>query len=367
MRRLALLACLALASAGCASGGGSEAQTDTGAVLGAQAAEAAQFRPRAVARGFSSPVFVTGAKGEAGRLYVLEQTGRIQILQGGRRAGTLLDISGLVTAGGERGLLGLAFHPSYPRVRKLYVQYTARNGSTRLVEYSTNGRRASAPRLLFSSADPYGNHNGGMLAFGRDGRLYFTMGDGGAGGDPENRSQNPRSLFGKLLSINVATKGLRIEAYGLRNAWRFSFDRANGDLYLGDVGQGEIEEIDYLPASFTGMPNFGWDVYEGRSSFERKPLGPGRLVQPVAQYTHANGCSVTGGYVYRGSNASLRGRYVYGDYCSGIVWSFKIASGKATGLRRERFRIENVSSFGEDAAGELYAVSHGGTIYRLTP
>jgi glucose/arabinose dehydrogenase len=252
-------------------------------------------------------------------------------------------------------------------VKKLYIQYTARNGSTRLEEYSTNGRRASSPRLLFSSADPYGNHNGGMLAFGRDGRLYFTMGDGGAGGDPENRSQNPRSLFGKLLSINVATKGVRIEAHGLRNAWRFSFDRANGDLYLGDVGQNAIEEIDYLPARFSGTPNFGWDVYEGRSSFERKQLGPGKLVQPVATYTHANGCSVTGGYVYRGSNRALRGRYVYGDYCSGIVWSLKVVNGRATAVRRERFRVESLTSFGQDAAGELYAVSHGGTIHRLTP
>ena len=368
MRRLVLLACLVLVGSACASGGDSEGQTDTGEVLGAQASEVTQFRPRAVASGFLSPVFVTGAKGEAGRLYVLEQGGRIQILQNGRRAGTLLDISGLVRAGGEQGLLGLAFHPAYPRVKKLYVQYTARNGSTRLEEYSTNGRRASAPRLLFSSADPYGNHNGGMLAFGRNGRLYFTMGDGGAGGDPENRSQNPRSLFGKLLSINVATKGLRIEAYGLRNAWRFSFDRANGDLYIGDVGQNQREEIDYTPARSPGIENYGWDVYEGRLKFEDKPLGPGKLVAPVVDYSLAgDSCAVTGGYVYRGSNASLRGRYIYGDYCSGIVWSFKIASGKATGLRRERFRIESVTSFGEDVAGELYGVSHGGTIYRLTP
>jgi glucose/arabinose dehydrogenase len=222
-------------------------------------------------------------------------------------------------------------------------------------------------RTLFSSADPYGNHNGGMLAFGPNGRLYFTMGDGGAGGDPENRSQNPRSLFGKLLSINVATKGLRIEAYGLRNAWRFSFDRANGDLYIGDVGQGAIEEINYVPARSSAIENYGWDVYEGRSSYERKALGPGKLVQPVAQYTHANGCSVTGGYVYRGANPALRGRYIYGDYCSANIWSFEIAGGRATGLRREPFQIESVTSFGEDIAGELYAVSHDGVIYRLTP
>ena len=365
MRPLLALCLTALVAAGCASGGESEG---TGQVLGAQAPAAAQFRPRPLASGFAQPVFVTGAKGEAGRLYVLEQVGRIQVLQNGRRRGTLLDIRNAVTAGGEQGLLGLAFHPSYPKVKKLYVQYTARDGSTRLVEYATNGVRATAPRLLFSSRDPYGNHNGGMLAFGPNGRLYFTMGDGGAGGDPENRSQNPRSLFGQLLSINVATKGLRIEAYGLRNAWRFSFDRANGDLYIGDVGQNAREEVDYTPARSPGIENYGWDVYEGRSFFERKPLGPGKLVQPVVEYSlEGDNCAVTGGYVYRGSKASLRGRYIYGDYCSGTVWSFKILRGKATGHRREPFKIAGVTSFGEDVAGELYGVSHGGTIYRLTP
>ena len=333
------------------------------------APERAQFQPRPLASGFSQPIFVTGAKGEAGRLYVVEQGGVVYVLERGkRRAAPFLDIRSLVTAGGEQGLLGLAFHPSYPKVRKLYVQYTARDGSTRVVEYRSNGTRASAPRQLFSSPDPYGNHNGGMLAFGRDGRLYFTLGDGGAGGDPENRSQNPKSLFGKLLSLNVATKGLRIEALGLRNAWRFSFDRANGDLYIGDVGQSEREEVDYTPARSPGLENYGWDVYEGSGKFENKAPGPGRLVFPIAEYSLAgDNCAVTGGYVYRGSKAALRGRYIYGDYCSGIVWSFKTVKGKATGLRREAFKIASLTSFGEDAAGELYAVSHGGTIYRLTP
>ena len=356
MRSLLALACVAALGTACAAGASSQKR------------EGGAFTPRPVASGFSQPIFVTGAKGEPGRLYVVEQGGRILVLQNGkRRTAPFLDVSGIITAGGEQGLLGLAFHPSYPKVRKLYVQYTARNGSTKLVEYRTNGTRAFAPRQLFSSADPYGNHNGGMLAFGPNGRLHFTMGDGGDAGDPENRAQNMRSLFGKLLSINVATKGVRIEALGLRNAWRFSFDRTNGDLYIGDVGQGSIEEIDWIPAKSPGVENYGWDVYEGRSRFENKPLGPGKLVMPVAQYSHSDGCSVTGGYVYQGSNAALRGRYIYGDYCSGTIWSFKISGGKATGLRREPFKIENVSSFGQDTAGELYGVSHGGTIYRLTP
>ena len=359
MRSLLALAGLATLATACAAG----ASTDE-----TQQRAAAQFEPRAVASGFSQPVYVTGAKSEPGRLYVVEQGGRILVLQGGkRRAAPLLDIRSLVTAGGEQGLLGLAFHPSYPKVRKLYVQYTARDGSTKLVEYRTTGARASSPRTLFSSRDPYGNHNGGMLAFGRNGRLYFTMGDGGAGGDPENRSQNIRSLFGKLLSLDVATKGVRIEALGLRNAWRFSFDRGNGDLYIGDVGQGALEEVSWTRANSPGLENYGWDVYEGRSKFEDKPLGPGRLVQPVAQYGRAEGYSITGGYVYRGARAALRGRYIYGDYGSGTVWSFKISGGKAAGLRREAFKIPSLSSFGEDTSGELYAVSHGGTIYRLTP
>ncbi len=334
------------------------------------ATDASVFKPRALVSGLSEPVFVGAPRNEKQRLYVLEQAGRIVVVdRGRRRSEPFLDIVALVQSGGEQGLLGLAFHPQYAKNRRFYVQYTDRGGGTRLVEYRSNGTRAlpGTARLLFSSADPYGNHNGGMLAFAPNGRLVFTMGDGGDGGDPENRSQNPRSLFGKLLSINVATRGLKIEALGLRNAWRFSFDRANGDLYIGDVGQSAIEEINYLSTSSPGLENYGWDVYEGRATFEDKPLGPGRLVQPIAQYTHANGCSVTGGYVYRGARAALRGRYIYGDYCSGIVWSLKVVAGRATALRREPFKVENVTSFGEDAAGELYTVSHGGTIYRLTP
>ncbi|MBA3427323.1 MAG: PQQ-dependent sugar dehydrogenase [Actinobacteria bacterium] len=332
--------------------------------------QSSAFKPRPFVTGLADPVFVGATASEKRRLYVVEQAGRIVVVDSGRRrAKPFLDIRSLVTSGGEQGLLGLAFHPRYAQNRRFYVQYTDRGSDTRLVEYRSNGTSAipGSARVLFSSDDPYSNHNGGMLAFAPNGRLLFTMGDGGSGGDPENRAQNPRSLFGKLLSINVATKGLKIEAYGLRNAWRFSFDRANGDLYIGDVGQGELEEISYTQAPSAGLENYGWDVYEGRAKFEDKSLGPGRLVQPIAQYSRADGCSVTGGYVYRGSNAALRGRYIYGDFCSGNIWSLKIVRGKATGLRREPFKVESVSSFGEDASGELYAVSHDGTIFRLTP
>jgi glucose/arabinose dehydrogenase len=315
-------------------------------------------------------VHVTAPRSEPGRLYVVGQGGVIRVVDRGRlRATPFLDIHSKVTNSGEQGLLSIAFHPQYAKNRRFYVQYTDRDGDTRLVEYRSNGTRAlpGTARQLFFSRDPYGNHNGGQLVFGRNGRLYFTMGDGGSGGDPENRSQNMRSLFGKLLSLNVATKGVRIEALGLRNAWRFSFDRANGDLYIGDVGQGEIEEIDYTPKGTSGLQNYGWDVYEGNSKFEDKSPGPGELVFPIAQYTHDDGCSITGGFVYRGSNAALRGRYIYGDYCSGIVWSLEVADGKATDLRRESFKIPALTSFGEDAAGELFATSHAGVVYRLTP
>ena len=238
------------------------------------------------------------------------------------------------------------------------------------MRYTSNGQRgigSSARQLLFVR-QPYANHNGGMVAFGPDGLLYVGMGDGGSGGDPENRAQNPGSLLGKILRLDPRKPGAKptMVALGVRNPWRFSFDRTTGDLLIGDVGQGSIEEVDWVAWPWHGLLNFGWDVYEGRASFERKPLGPGRLVRPVAQYSHDHGCSITGGYVYRGANvAAASGRYFYGDYCSGTIWSLKMSGGKARGLRTEPFTVKSLSSFGEDAAGELYAVSQDGTIYRL--
>jgi len=325
-----------------------------------------------VARGLAAPLHLAAPRSEPNRLYVVEQPGRIRVLENGRlRAEPFLDIRSQVQSGGEQGLLGLAFHPSYATNRRFYVDYTDLQGNTRIVEYRSNGRKAIAAsrRQLFFLRDPYSNHNGGNLVFGPDGLLYAGMGDGGSGGDPENRAQNPRSLFGKLLTFDVNRRGSRprIAAVGLRNPWRFSFDRANGDLYIGDVGQNGLEEIDYLSRrSQAAVENYGWDVYEGRNRFEQKRPSPGRLVFPIAQYGRGEGYSVTGGFVYRGARfPALRGRYFYGDFGSGTIWSLRVSGGEARDERKEPITVEALSSFGEDARGELYAVSLSGTIYRI--
>jgi glucose/arabinose dehydrogenase len=324
-----------------------------------------------VASGLQAPVHVTSAPGTPDQLYVVEQGGLVRVVKGGSiQPRPFLDVRAKVRAGGEQGLLGLAFAPDYALSRQFVVDYTDRNGDTRVVRYRSDGTKAltaSATQLLFVK-QPYPNHNGGMVAYGKDGLVYVGMGDGGSGGDPENRAQNPSSLLGKLLRLDPAKPAARpvIVALGVRNPWRFSFDRANGDLWIGDVGQGSIEEVDHVAWPWQGLLNFGWDVYEGRASFEDKALGPGRLVNPVAQYSHARGCSITGGYVYRGSAVpSAAGRYFYGDYCSGTVWSLKLVGGVARQIRPEPFTVPNLTSFGEDGAGELYAVSGNGTLYRL--
>ena len=330
------------------------------------------FRRVAVARGFDAPVLVTHAPGEPRLLYVVEQPGRVIRLEPSGRRTAFLSIPGEVQYGGEQGLLGLAFHPRYWTNRLLYVAYTSRAGENVVAEYRSNGRTAisSTRRILLSVRDPYGNHNGGHLAFGPDGMLYTSIGDGGAGGDPEDRAQDMGSLFGKLLRLDAARRGAdwQIAGLGLRNPWRFSFDRATGDLYIGDVGQNAIEEIDFTPRSRRGLQNYGWDLFEGSSRFEDSERGPGRLVGPAHQYRHAGvHCSVTGGYVYRGrARRSERGRYVFGDYCSGRVWSLRIRGGRARDVRTEPFTVSRLSSFGENAAGELYAVSHEGVVYRIS-
>jgi glucose/arabinose dehydrogenase len=338
----------------------------------ATAAESA-FRRVVVARGLEAPVQVTAPRNEARRLYVVEQRGTIRVIDRGRlRSGFFLDIRGRVVSGGEQGLLGLAFDPRYATNRFVYVNYTDTSGDTRVVRYRTNGTRAipsSARRLLFLD-QPYSNHNGGGLAFGPDGFLYVGTGDGGAGGDPENRAQNMQSPLGKMLRLNVRRPGSapEIVGLGLRNPWRYSFDRLTGDLYIADVGQGAVEEVSYTPRTSPGLENYGWDLFEGSRRFEQKAAGPGELVFPVYEYGREEGnCTVVGGFVYRGkARPAERGRYTVGDYCSGIVWSFRVASGKAAGVRVEPFRIPDLTSFGEDAAGELYATSLAGVVYRIS-
>jgi glucose/arabinose dehydrogenase len=318
-----------------------------------------------IASGFDSPVHVATPPGETRRLYVVEQQGRIRIVQNGRVTGTLLDIRSQVTCCGEQGLLSVAFHPRFARNGRYYVNYTA--PANRVVEY--RGRRAL--RTLLNIPDPYSNHNGGQNVFGPDGRLYVGTGDSGGGGDPDDNAQDLGSRFGKLLAINVDRRGARWQTvgYGLRNPWRFSFDRQTRDLYIGDVGQNAWEEVNFTPRRSPGVENYGWDVYEGRARFENKPRNPrGRLVFPVAVYPLSGGhCAVVGGFVYRGSAVpAARGRYFYGDNCSGTIWSLRIVRGRARDVRRESFNIANVSSFGEDARGELYAVSLRGDLYRLS-
>jgi glucose/arabinose dehydrogenase len=317
-----------------------------------------------IGSGFDQPVHVTSAPGRTSPLYVVEQPGRIRMVRGGRIAGTFLDIRSRVVCCGEQGLLSIAFHPRYARNGRFYVYYTA--PSNRVVEY--RGRRAV--RTLLDLSDPYSNHNGGQAMFGPDGRLYAGTGDAGAGGDPENRAQNLGSRFGKLLAWNVdrAGAGPQIVGYGLRNPWRFSFDRQTGDLYIGDVGQNSWEEVDFTPRRSPGVENYGWDVFEGRARHESKSPNPrGRLVGPVAVYPLGGGhCAVVGGFVYRGSAVpAARGRYFYGDNCSGTIWSFRIVRGRARDVRRESFNIPNLSSFGQDGRGELYAVGLRGGLYQL--
>jgi glucose/arabinose dehydrogenase len=317
-----------------------------------------------------SPVYVAAAPGQPGRLYVVEQAGRIRVVVNGKiRSAPFLDIRRLVGSNGnEQGLLSVAFHPAYARNHRFYVDYTNLRGDTRIVEYRSNGTRAieGSARLLLAVRQPYSNHNGGQLQFGPDGKLYVGMGDGGSGGDPHNYGQDLASRLAKLLRTDPLRVRWEIAGYGLRNPWRFSFDRGTGDLYIGDVGQGDWEEIDYRPG---GAPpaNYGWPRFEGSQLYKDIQLsGTAPLVEPLVEYSHSEGCSVTGGYVYRGRTvASAVGRYFYGDYCSGTVWSLRVEKGAAVDVRREPFTVSELTTFGEDLRGELYLVSRTGTIFQL--
>jgi glucose/arabinose dehydrogenase len=340
-------------------------------------AEQAGFTLRPFARGFDSPVYVTAPSSEPGKLYVVEQPGVIRVLENGKlRAKPFLDIRSRVQSGGEQGLLSMAFHPSYAKNHRFFVYFNDKSGDVRVYEFRSNGTvglPTTGKSLLRVDHREFSNHNGGQLEFGPDGRLYAGTGDGGSGGDPHNHAQNLSSRLGKLLRLNVDKRGARwqVAGYGLRNPWRFTWDRLTHDLYIGDVGQNAWEEVDVrTPKQQRVLNNYGWRVWEGRSRYTAgQQVNPrGTLVFPLVVYSHSQGCSITGGYVYRGKAvASARGRYFYGDYCSGTVWSLRTSRGKLTsGPRREPFSVGNLSSFGEDAAGELYATSLDGTVYKLS-
>jgi len=343
----------------------------TGASGGRDAKRAMSFQQ--VASGFSAPVDVTAAPGDPTTLYVVEQPGTIKIVKGGRVTGTFLDIRNRIKSGGEQGLLSVAFHPAYTTNHRFYVDYTDLNGDTRVVEFkSANGvGLPGSTRQLLLVDQPYENHNGGQLQFDKLGYLYVGMGDGGSGGDPENRAQNLKSRLGKLLRINPTRVGSawQIVGYGLRNPWRYSFDRANGNLWIGDVGQSNWEEVDVRAAARVGkLANYGWSRYEGRAAYDpNKPyIHNGDAVFPQWIYSHADGCSITGGYVYRGTSVpAAQGRYVFGDYCSGTLWSFKVGSSGRASAPVTFGKIASLTSFGEDGNGELYAVGGDGVLYAL--
>ena len=342
-----------------------------------------------VASGLSDPVHLTAPAGDA-RLFIVEQAGTIRIVRNGQLVTRpFLDITAKVGAGGERGLLGLAFHPSYATNRYFYVNYTDLNGDTHVERYTASAADrdsadpGSAKSILFIP-QPYANHNGGLVLFGPDGKLYIGMGDGGSGGDPQNRAQNPDSLLGKLLRIDVdggdpyavppdnpyaAGGGGRGEiwAIGLRNPWRFAFDRPAGLLYIADVGQNAWEEVDVAPGGQGGL-NYGWRIMEGAHCYNPDPCTSPGLTLPALEYGRADGCSVIGGFVYRGRRSpSLVGQYFYSDYCSAWIKTFTYAHGAVTQRTSWTLSVSlgSVLSFGEDAAGELYVLTAGGRVYRI--
>lgn len=370
-----------------------------------------------VVSGLSAPTVITHAGDGSNRIFVAERAGRIRIIKSGVLLATpFLDISARInSAGGEQGLLGIAFPPNYASKGYFFVYYTNKTGvgDTIVSRFRITGNPdiadPNSEELVLTQTQPYANHNGGEIQFGRDGFLYIALGDGGSGGDPQNYAQNPASLLGKILRIDVEPKlppgtpatgvytyylpiiarnptmlgytipitnpytntvGYRGEiwAWGLRNPWRFSFDRLTGDMYIGDVGQGAWEEIDFEPASSPGGKNYGWRCYEGNHAYNTASCLPqNSYVAAVAEYNHSVGCSVTGGYVYRGpSYPAMQGIYFYGDFCSNRVWGLQFEAGAWLSTQLST-APSNVSTFGEDQAGELYVAGYGnGTIYKIT-
>ena len=333
-----------------------------------EAGHAENFAVKQVVSGLVRPTWVGGAPGDEGALYVLEQPGRMLRIEQGRKT-TILDLRSKVKEGAEQGMLGLAFHPDFAGNGRFYVHWTNRGGDTRVAEFR-RGRRGR--RTVLALEHPEENHNGGQLAFGPDGRLYLGLGDGGGAFDPHGNAQRPDRLLGKLVSARVDGSGTprwRVEATGLRNPWRFSFDAGLNEVWIGDVGQDKVEEVNRVALEPDEAPkNLGWPVYEGTRRLKGKRLdGRGELVFPAAQYTHDDGCSITGGVVYRGTSVpELAGRYVYGDFCTGVLWSLKPKPGRGAGdVRRERAAVPQLTHIGTDLDGELLLASANGGIARV--
>ena len=344
-----------------------------------------------VASGLASPVDLQAAPGDRARLFVVEQAGRIRIVRGGAvMPAPFLDIADRVGSGGERGLLGLAFHPAFAQNGRFFVNYTDRSGHTHIAEFrAASGADTVDPateRLILFVTQPFANHNGGALAFGNDGMLYAALGDGGSGGDPFGNGQSLQTHLGKILRFNVDTGAPAdnpfvgtpgalplIWAYGLRNPWRIAFDRLTGDLYIGDVGQNALEEVDVGLASRRGGENYGWNVTEGTRCFRPSSgCSTTGITLPVVEYGRGDGCSITGGVVYRGCRMpGYHGTYFYGDFCTGMIRSFRLSNGQALDQRDWTARlgggVGNISSFGVDADGEVHIVDHDGEIYRIDP
>ena len=361
MRRAQLLLVLTAVAAGC--GGGSGGTGSGSASTIAPVAAAGGVALQTLVRGLDQPVDAVGVPGSSD-LAIVEKTGAVRIWRDGRLLSRpLLDLTGHVSTGSELGLLSIAFSPGYARDHLAYIDYTDLDGNTHVAQVDI---RSGSTRTILFVRQPYPNHNGGALAFGPDGRLYVGMGDGGSEGDPQGNGQNPHSLLGKILRLDVGRPGSppRIYALGLRNPWRFSFDPATGALWIGDVGQNRFEEIDRLDAGTPAGANLGWNLMEGNVRYAEHGLTGDDLVAPVAVYSHAEGCSVTGGAVYRGRAVpALRGRYVFGDFCSGTIWTMPAAGGRPHRLGVAP--VPQLSSFGTDTDGELYATSLNGSVLRF--
>ncbi|MCB0283629.1 MAG: PQQ-dependent sugar dehydrogenase [Calditrichaeota bacterium] len=340
---------------------------------------------------FTNPLFLTHSGDKTNRIFVVQNSGQILVFPNNpdiQQSKIFLDIRTRVTSGGEKGLLGLAFHPSYSLNGKFYVSYTTGNLKSRISEFSVSENPDSADaeseRILLEVNQPQGNHNGGMIAFGKDGYLYISFGDGGGGGDPYHNGQDPKTLLGAILRIDVngtqdtlqykipednpftdAADGSRHEifAYGLRNPWRFSFDRATGMLWCGDVGQGQWEEVDIIRKG----QNYGWNVMEGFHCYGSSSCDTSGLSLPIVEYSHSEGYSITGGYVYRGDEQNhLYGTYIYGDYGTRLIWGLRYDNNQLLDNKIIGQSPSPISSFGEDESGEVYVVGYDGKIYKIT-